>query len=452
MGGTMTLALYCGMSLWAGDPIPAFPGAEGFGTPTPAGRGGRVLFVTNLEDSGPGSLRAACQTKGPRIILFRVAGNIRLQSSLRIDEPFVTIAGQSAPPPGITLADCALVIKTHDVLVRHLRVRPGDTIRKEQDSISVGGERVVIDHCSASWSIDETLSVTNSQDCTVSWCFITESLNDSHHHKGPHGYGSLITGPSGGLSFHHNLYAHHRSRCPRPGAPKETEGVIFDFRGNVIYNWGDRAGYSAETPVRMNYVGNTLIPGAGSRNRDTAFLIGSPATRIFMRGNQLRRDATTVLLGPDDDQRPLLALSRNFEFPEDYGVGGSLRDEPFPAPPISPAAGGWREVVQLAGATLPTRDTIDQRVAREVLQGEGMVIDSQRQVGGWIEVPAEDPAKDSDGDGMPDVWELAHGLDPQSPDPSTLDRDGDGYPDLEEYLNGTDPRVPEPIPSAPQSK
>jgi pectate lyase len=227
-----------------GAELPDFPGAEGFGATTPGGRGGRVIYVTTLDDSGPGSLRAAIGAQGPRTILFRVGGVIDLQSALVVREPFVTIAGQTAPGGGICLRGDNFGIATHDVVVRFLRVRLGDLRRREVDTFSIadGSRNVVVDHCSASWSIDETLSPSGDiSDVTVQWCIISESLNNSLHSKGPHGYGSLLRA-TGGVSLHHNLWSHHNGRNPRFG-DNYAEGPFptFDFRNNVIYNWGSAA-------------------------------------------------------------------------------------------------------------------------------------------------------------------------------------------------------------------
>lgn len=429
----MTPCLFVAIAL-AGDPLPAFPGAEGFGAHTPGGRGGRVLFVDNLQDSGPGSLRAACDAKGPRIVLFRVSGVVDLQSPLRIREPFLTIAGQTAPGAGVCLKRHACVVATHDVVVRFLRFRPGDEAQREMDALSVSGRNVVVDHCSASWSIDETLSVTNSDRVTVQWCFITESLNDSFHKKGPHGYGSLITGPEGGVAFHHNLYAHHNSRNPRPGGKDEREGLVVDFRNNVVYNWGSRAGYSGETAVRVNYVGNFLRPGPSSRNVEEhcAFLVGGTATRMYLSGNVFEGFAP-----PDADDARLLRLSRSFAFPDGYTVRDACAPTPFEAPRVSTdeARAAFERVLARAGAILPRRDAADARIVRDVRERTGRIVDSHSEVGGWPEYPSEPPPKDADEDGMPDGWEIAHGLDPLSAADAQLDRNGDGYTNIEEYVN-----------------
>ena len=161
----------------------AFPTAEGFGRFAQGGRGGAVLFVDNLNDAGPGSLRAACEAKGPRTVVFRVSGTIQLEKGLVIREPFITIAGQTAPGDGICLANYELYVKTNDAIVRFLRCRPGNGRPGERDGITVREcDNVIVDHCSASWAVDEVLSTTKSKNVTVQWCFITEALHDAGHH------------------------------------------------------------------------------------------------------------------------------------------------------------------------------------------------------------------------------------------------------------------------------
>ena len=239
----------------------AFPGAEGFGRHSLGGRGGKVYFVTTLADYNPkakketpieGSLRHALSASGPRTIVFRTSGVIELVAPLKITEPRVTIAGQTAPGDGICLTNYGTQIEADDVVVRHVRFRPGDSVGKEMDALAVYQCRnVILDHCSASWSVDETLSVTGEGcgNVTVQWCFITESLDQSVHAKGTHGYGSLIR-TDGGVTYHHNLYAHHRTRCPRPGTYGKPPGLLLDFRNNVIYDWISPAGYTSDDPAR----------------------------------------------------------------------------------------------------------------------------------------------------------------------------------------------------------
>jgi pectate lyase len=411
---------------------PAFPGAEGFGAQAQGGRGGRVIYVTNLHDSGPGSLRAACEEKGPRTILFKVSGVIELQSKLVVRDPHVTIAGQTAPGDGVCLKNCSFNVNTHDVVVRFLRFRVGDRLKKEFDSVSITeSENVIFDHCSASWSIDETLSPTRSKSVTVQWCLITESLDNSCHHKGPHGYGSLITGSEGGMTFHHNLYAHHRSRSPRPGAPPGTEGMVLDFRNNVIYDWGDKAGYSAETPVRMNYVGNYLKPGPSTKQsaRQAAFWPGSERTRICMIANVLEGYAEAI-------RENGLLLRPGGSFPRDRRVQDVLEERLFPGPLVRTELPdmAFERVLVFAGATLPRRDPVDERLLGQVRAGTGKIIDSQDQVGGWPVYASLEAPPDTDGDGLPDAWEREHGLNPQDPADGARDS-GDGYTNLEKYLN-----------------
>ncbi|MDE6391070.1 MAG: pectate lyase, partial [Duncaniella sp.] len=188
----------------------AFPGAEGYGKHTRGGRGGRVMKVTNLNDSGPGSLREAVEAEGARIVVFDVDGTIELQSPLRINNDSITIAGQTAPGDGVCLKDYPLVVNASEVIVRYLRVRPGD--RHALDSDGIGGGRygqrnVILDHCSVSWSIDECLSIYKTENLTVQWCLVAHSLNRSVHTKGSHGFGGIWGGFK--ATFHHNLLANH---------------------------------------------------------------------------------------------------------------------------------------------------------------------------------------------------------------------------------------------------
>ena len=269
----------------ASDPraVPSFPGAEGFGSTTPGGRGGRVIFVTNVNDAGPGSFRAACEAEGPRIVIFRVSGLITLASPIVIKQPYVTIAGQTAPGDGICLRNYTFVVATHDVIVRYLRSRLGDLSRQEADNITLAGgaENVILDHCSATWSVDEALSLAgNVSNVTVQWCLIAEGLNHSKHTKGPHGYGSLSRA-NGPVTWHHNLWAHNNARNPRLGdnygrPPYPT----FDVRNNVIYNYGEIASGLTQGVLKINYVGNYIRPGPDSKAL-TPIHIGGPSDLSF---------------------------------------------------------------------------------------------------------------------------------------------------------------------------
>lgn len=409
--------------------VAAFPGAEGFGRFTQGGRGGRVLVVTTIDDYGrreqpiPGSLRAACLASGPRTIVFAVSGTIRLKDHLRITEPFVTIAGQTAPGDGICLADYDLAIRdTHDVIVQHLRIRPGDASGDELDALSVyQSQNVLIDHCSVSWSSDEALSVTGAgtTNVTVQWCFITESLNRSVHAKGEHGYGSLIR-TDGDVTYHHNLYAHHKTRCPRPGTYGSDRGGYLEFTNNVIYNWVSPAGYSSEDRATIDYVGNYLRRGPSTKDKGRIFSVGGAATTMYVAGNVLDGDDA----GRQDNWRLI-----------DHAEVGKRSDRPLTGGTVAAedAQAALERVLAGAGATAPRRDAVDERIVRDVRGGGGGVINSPDEVGGWPELKSAPAPTDSDSDGLPDAWERAHGLNPQ--DPLDGSRVGDdGYTPLERYL------------------
>jgi len=410
----------------------AFPGAEGAGRLAAGGRGGVVLRVTNLADSGPGSLRAAVETRGARTIVFDVAGTIRLASDLVVREPRVTIAGQTAPGGGIALADQSLVIDADDVVIRHVRSRRGDRSPGEGDAIWVrGGHRIILDHVSASWSVDETLSASARYedgggffDLTVQWSIIAESLRHSHHSKGDHGYGSLIRGGRGArISFHHNLWADHVARMPRPGnyAGPEADpvGPSMEFRSNLFYNWGrGYAGYNEDAAalIRYSFIDNDYVAGPDSAGA-LAFRENDALARAWFAGNRMNG---TIPADPWS-----LVGGR---IPENYRLPGPVEVAPVAADPAPSAA---RRVLDHAGAW--PRDAADARIVAGVRARSGRHIDSQEEVGGWPALASGRAAPDRDGDGMPDAWERAHGFDPARAD-GNEDRDGDGITNLEDYL------------------
>jgi pectate lyase len=423
--------LLCAYSALAAETVPAFPGAEGFGANTRGGRGGKVILVTNREDYRPGresvipgSLRAAIEADGPRTVVFRVSGVIDLKAALTIRKPFLTIAGQSAPGDGICLRGFGCQVNADEVIIRHLRCRPGDIAAKELDALSVyQAKNVIIDHCSASWSVDETLSVTG-EGCTnvsVSYCMITESLNRSRHAKGEHGYGSLIR-TDGDITYHHNLYAHHKTRCPRPGTYGAERGILFDFRNNVIYDWVQNAGYSAEDRATMNYVGNYLKPGPSTRDRKYAFHVGGDTTAMYVEGN--------VLIGKETGSADPWSLINHPE-----RATKAMQPYKTAAVTTQPAEGAFEQVLKLVGATLPARDAVDRRVVEQVRAGQGRIIDSQEDVGGWPEYKSATAPADRDQDGLPDDWEQRAGLNPNDASDQAKDRNNDGYTNIEEYLN-----------------
>lgn len=438
---SLLFALIAALPAGAADPapLPAFPGAEGFGSGTPGGRGGRVIFVTNLDDSGPGSFRAACEAAGPRTVIFRVSGTIALKSDLTVREPFLTIAGQTAPGDGICLRDYTFGIATHDVVVRYLRSRLGDETGHESDSIDAlhGARNVIIDHCSATWSIDECLSLSgNDSDITIQWCLIGESLNQSKHKKGAHGYGSLSRA-NGPVSWHHNLWIHNNARNPRLGDNygRGPTFPTFDVRNNVIYDYGDTASGLTQGNLKVNYVGNYVRSGPSS----------TAATPIHIGNKPLDSDITFYLSGNVFDGHPDFTAD-NAKFVDAYELGGKVQARttavPFAAAPVRtyPAPEALERVLADVGATRPKRDPVDTRLIGHLRNRDGRIINSQQEVGGWPVLKSGPVPVDSDNDGMPDDWEVAHGLNPHDPSDAAADADHDGYTNLEEYLNGTDPQ------------
>jgi pectate lyase len=428
------ICVICGLS--PPKEIPAFPGAEGFGTATPGGRGGRVIAVTNLNDDGPGSLRAACEAEGPRIVILRVSGIITLTKKLIVNNPYLTIAGQTAPGDGICLRNFTFVIATHDVVVRYLRSRLGDLTAQEDDSITLvaGAHDVIIDHCSATWSIDEALSLAGDvSNVTVQWSLIAEGLNHSKHAKGAHGYGSLSRA-NGPVTWHHNLWAHNNSRNPRLGdnygrPPYPT----FDVRNNVIYDYGEIASGLTQGILKVNYVGNFIRPGPSSKATAPIHVGGPSELSFYIKDN--------VFEGNEGLTRD------NSQFFDPVVIDGKRQvqtvAEAFAAPLVRTASArdAFETVLAAVGASLPRRDEVDARIVNEVRRREGSIIDSQSQVGGWPELRSTAPLPDTDGDGMPDNWEKRHGLNPLDPADGSADKDRDGYTNVEEYLNGTNPNV-----------
>ncbi|MCF7804066.1 MAG: pectate lyase [Candidatus Marinimicrobia bacterium] len=415
--------------------IKAFPGAEGFGAFAQGGRDGRVLHVTNLTDDGKGSLRWAIQQEGPRTVVFDVSGTIILEGEISIENPYITIAGQTAPGDGICLRDAPLEISTHDVVIRYLRSRLGDQ-GERGDAISISeGHDIIVDHCSASWSTDEVLSASTGDpdltDVTVQWCFITEALNFENH-----GFGSLIRGTGGArYSYHHNLYAHNRGRNPRPGnydrnpRQEDPDGLLLDFRNNVIYNWGGaHAGYNAdsESITKLNYVGNYLIPGANSENNGIAYQTGSPFNKAYFQNNYYDYEKPSnrwevVRFGADWSQEQIDAYKQN----QPFSAGTIATDDPQRA---------FEKVLTHGGASIPNRDAVDSRIVVHVQNHSGNIIDSHSEVGGWPDLQSQPAPTDTDRDGMPDSWEKKNGLDPKD----ASDRNNvapDGYTMLEKYLN-----------------
>ena len=421
----------------------AFPGAEGFGAYAKGGRGGDVYTVTNLTDFGAGSLRYGIQTaSGPRTIVFAVSGLIKLNGTLSVDKDNITIAGQTAPGDGICLRDGCLEVKADNVIVRYIRSRLGAEAGRESDAISITrGHNVILDHCSASWSVDECFSCsTGDKDridsVTVQWSIISEALENSIHSKGAHSYGALIRGCYGAkYSYHHNLFAHNRSRNPRPGnydentALLDPEGLLFDYRNNVMYNWGgSRPGYDGdkESVCRYNYVGNYGKPGPNSNTTGYAYSAGCKLFRAYYEGNYFFGQIPA-------DPWSLVTYSGTWTSTEkdDYKM-----TEPFPTGPIvtETAQDAYNNVMAHVGASR-VRDAVDARVINDVENGTGSIIDDQSEVGGWPVYNTYNVQTDTDLDGMSDKWETENGLNPNDPEDRNGDRNSDGYTNLEEYLH-----------------
>jgi pectate lyase len=428
--GTLALAA----SLCQAQPL-AFPGAEGFGRFTSGGRGGSVFEVTNLNDHGPGSLRAAIKARGPRTVVFRVSGTIVLQSELRIENGDLTIAGQTAPGSGICIRDYPINIFADNIIIRYIRVRLGDVHKLAEDAASAFFQKdIIIDHCSFSWGTDEVLTIRDNENSTVQWCLISESLSHSYHPKGDHGYGGIWGGM--GASFHHNLLAHHTSRTPRFNGSryhKQPEKELVDYRNNVIYNWGFNSAYGGEAG-QQNVLANYYKYGPGTKPKDRIIEPWDSKGKWFVNDNFV------------------------YGFPEITadnwagGVQGKFRhsvrvDAPHPSAPVTTqtAEEAYKLVLANVGAVLPKRDSVDSRIIQEVksgtatyggIRGAGSgIIDSQTQVGGWPVLRSAPAPPDSDHDGMPDEWEIENGLNPADPVDRNRDRNGDGYTNLENYLN-----------------
>lgn len=437
----------------------AFAGAEGYGKYTVGGRGGAVYEVTNLNDSGPGSLRDAVTQKGPRIIVFRVSGTIELKSRLSIRNPYITIAGQTAPGDGITLKGYPLGLDADEIIVRYIRIRPGG---QNGEFDAIGGRyhnNIILDHVSASWSVDETMSLYHNTNVTIQWCILSESLYGSVHAKGSHGFGGIWGNDYG--TYHHNLLAHHSSRNPRWA----TGCGHNDYRNNVCYNWGYNNMYGGEAgleaPTRntfiLNMVNNYYKAGPGSRyNNQLLQADGNDiADGVTKRGVGKYFVNGNILLGnkevTDDNWKGVKIKNKNFS------ISDAKLETAWDAMAIGceeSAENAFISVLNSAGCSFPKRDAIDERIIAETLTGtatyEGStykqnqpwasdrgktgMIDSPEDVGGWPELSSAEAPADSDHDGIPDIWEIRHGLDANNPTDANI-TDADGYTNLDKYLD-----------------
>lgn len=352
--------------------LPAFPHAEGYGASAVGGRGGIIIEVTNLNDSGAGSFREACNTSGARIIVFRVGGVINLQNEISLTEPFVTIAAQTAPGDGIVLKNSQLAIFTHDVIIRGMRFRPGDDIQGDapdiRDCIALqqGSHHIIFDHCSFSWGLDENVSMQDTtHHVTVQWCVISEGLFKNRHPKGPHSMGLIIYDGSNAVSVHHNLFAHNNGR-----SPLVMGAVNHEFVNNIVYDWG----YSSEflengAPLRTDILRNYWKPLTTPVDQgehpvaidfDASTLFNS---RLFCENNL---DPYGLFLTPAEIQ--------NFGANAILFSATSLMDS---ATGISffTAAEAYDTVLAYAGAIHPQCYVTDLRVIQQVCDSTGGLID-----------------------------------------------------------------------------
>ena len=466
--------------------IPAFPGAEGGGMYSFGGRGGRVIVVTNLNDDGPGSFRAACEAAGPRIVIFNVAGIIRLTDRIRVRAPYITIAGNTAPGDGVCIAGNTVELETHDIVIRHMRFRRGAMDAADRND-AFGGNPVgnlMIDHVSASWGLDENMSMYRHMyrppgggpelklptvNVTIQHSIFSEALNTYHH-----AFGSTI----GGLNstFHRNLWANNTGRNPSVGMYGD-----FTFVNNVLFNYRHRTIDGGDQRSFFNIINNHLKPGPGTPDSPVRFRLLKPESersktvidnfgRAHVSGNVVEGNPSVSRDNWDGGVQPEVRTLNRAD------VLAKIKAEtPFAHAPltITTAEAAFSYVLAHAGATLPVRDAVDQRVTAMVRDGkvgkaEATPEDSARasaagyaekwvkelEVGvrvGFITNPAQvggypnytgKPYVDTDGDGLPDLWETAHGLNPNDVSDAVGDLNGDGYTNIEDFINGLDPRAP----------
>jgi len=464
---------------------PAFPGAEGFGRYVTGGRGGAVYHVNNLNDSGEGSLRWALEKNGRKTIVFDVSGTIHLQSELHINNN-TTIAGQSAPGDGICIADFPCDIKGDNVIVRYMRFRLGNKSITPEKAASgaydgwdgfgaLDRKSIIIDHCSVSWSVDECLSMGGCSDITVQWCLVAQSMKQGHS-KLSHGYGGNWGGS--GASFHHNLLAHHNSRAPRLGPRYTTQlDERMDMRNNVIYNWGEGEGCYGGEAMKVNIVNNYYKPGPATKakysGKDKIKRIAAPGIRttkyvekytdykptwhvwgkFFVDGNV---NTESSLVASDNWTNGVYNQISNDD--NDNTFTATTKDtiklsEPidFPITTTHTAAQAYEKVLLYAGACLH-RDSFDEEMVNDTRNGSAShtgngclsgIINTQEDNkpagassdwSAWPTLNSSETPVDTDGDGMPDNWEDANGLDKNNANDGNQTND-EGYTNLELYLN-----------------
>lgn len=455
----------------AADSLKAFVGARGQGAISTGGRGGDVYHVTSLLDDGSsGTLRDALESAtGPRTVVFETGGIIHLDSRLKVQTDKLTLAGQTAPGGGITLAGYPLdIVNRSDIIIRYMRFRVGDYNARDpdggnngngnQDLGGAGGDainaencnRLIIDHVSASWSMDETVDLLESTNITLQYSIISEGLYNSFHHKGPHSRGLMmfagmpdtaLANGEGGYTIYQNLLAHNNLRNPVVGGQMTLDDgqnendrnfMHMQFENNVVYNWGQRSGHTGRPKTRMNYINNYLIagPSTTAKNLHTAMREENDDEGefyIYFSGNYMDTDKNSShdgrLVGGDSFP--------GFEDGEFLNSAFNFSSDPA----ALTAEAAYQEVIAYAGASL-VRDDVDRRIIADVVARTGGLIDSQNDVGGLGPIASGSVSIDTDRDGMPDSWELDHGLEPANADDRNgTDLDLSGYTNLEVYLD-----------------
>jgi pectate lyase len=440
-----------------GDDVPvAFPGAEGFGKYTTGGRGGKVMIVSNLNDDGEGSLRAALSTKQPVIVVFTISGTVHLRSPLNILSN-TTIAGQSAPGDGICIADQPVILKGDNVIIRYMRFRMGDRYQNKGKIDGAGGDdafggtrrsNIIIDHCTMSWSTDEAFSIYAGDSTTLQWNLISEPLNYSYHFEEGdkdferHGYGGILGGRH--ISIHHNLYAHCQSRTPRFEGNRHIlpDTEFADYRNNVIYNWGGNNVYGGEGG-NYNIVGNYYKYGPNTNDRSRYQVVNPfkgkdiPYGKYFVDKNYVDGSLETTLnnwLGVVMDN----GTKKDAE--------EARQKAAFPAEHVDTHApvDAYDHVLEKAGASF-RRDTLDQRIITDVKNRTGRIIDVQggfahgtayeTTVNAWPSLKSLPAPVDTDKDGIPDDWEKKNGLNANDPSDAAKASVHRHYTNIEVYLN-----------------
>lgn len=433
----------------------AFEGADGGGKYVTGGRGNTIYVVNSLEDDvtnpQPGTLRFALTQKGKRVVIFNISGNIDLDEELVIKNGDLTVLGQSAPGDGICISGYPLIVKADNVILRFLRFRLGDERGREADALSVGeGHKdIMIDHCSCSWSTDECVSIYGVTNLSVQYCFITEALRKSVHPKNEHGYGGIWGGKN--ATFHHNLLAHHDSRNPRfdhEYVDRTCHGPL-DFVNNVVYNWGTHPAYGGEgvgEARKINFVNNYYKPGPATNNKtqlvqpwtscDNCSPLGTVIPpKVYLDGNCLDGSPSVTADNWKGSSQP-----KNVA-----GVDTRWTDGLTPLANEETAENAYETVLTKAGCSLH-RDAIDERIVTEVRNGsytytgskgsKNGLIDSQDDVHGReVEYKTYDQPVDTDGDGIPDAWEDAHGMDKNNFMDAKETSVKASYMNIEVYLN-----------------